>query len=98
MVEKNDDDADRLGTELGWRWWRMMRQSKTFCNTTAPTTCLPHTGFAGVWTPATRAEFLCDRTIHMHGSRRASGETHTAPQLAPLRRRLAEKNDADADR
>ena len=26
-------------------------------NTTVPATCLPHTGFAGVWTPATHAEF-----------------------------------------
>ena len=26
-------------------------------NTTVPATCLPHIGFAGVWTPATHAEF-----------------------------------------
>ena len=26
-------------------------------NITVPATCLPHTGFAGVWTPATHAEF-----------------------------------------
>ena len=33
-------------------------------NTTVPATCLPHTGFAGVWTPATHAESICHRTIH----------------------------------
>ena len=33
-------------------------------NITVPATCLPHTGFAGVWTPATHAELLiCDMTI-----------------------------------
>ena len=33
-------------------------------NITVPATCLPHTGFAGVWTPATHAELICHRTIH----------------------------------
>ena len=28
-----------------------------------PTTCLPHTGFAGVWIPATHAVLNSDRTI-----------------------------------
>ena len=42
--------------------------SRRVYNTTVPATCLPHTGFAGAWTPATHAEFLCDRTIHIHGS------------------------------
>ena len=37
-------------------------------NTTVPATCLPHTGFAGVWTPATYAELTNHRTIHKHGS------------------------------
>ena len=32
-----------------------MRQFKTVYNTTVPAPCLPHTGFAGVWTPATHA-------------------------------------------
>ena len=32
-------------------------------NITVPATCLPHTGFAGVWTPATHAELICHRTI-----------------------------------
>ena len=36
-------------------------------NTTVPATCLPHTGFAGVWTPATHAELTSHRTIHKHG-------------------------------
>ena len=40
-------------------------------NTTVSTACLPHTGFAGAWTPATHAEFLCGRARHIHGSRRA---------------------------
>ena len=42
-------------------------------NITVPATCLPHTGFAGVWTPATHAELICHRTIHKHGSKRTSG-------------------------
>ena len=42
-------------------------------NTTVSATCLPHTGFAGVWTPATYAELICHRTIHKHGSKRTSG-------------------------
>ena len=33
--------------------------------TTAPTACLPHTGFAGVWTPAIHAELNDHRTMHM---------------------------------
>ena len=32
---------------------------------TVSTTCLPHTGFAGVWTQATHAEFLYDKTMHI---------------------------------
>ena len=42
-------------------------------NITVPATCLPHTGFAGVWTLATHAELICHRTIHKHGSKRTSG-------------------------
>ena len=42
-------------------------------NITVPATCLPHTGFAGVWTPATHAELICHRTIHKHGA--VVGET-----------------------
>ena len=44
---------------------RLVRQQHIFFktvqehvyNTTVPAICLPHTGFAGVWTPATHAEF-----------------------------------------
>ena len=46
----------------------LLDSSRNVYNTTVPTTCLPHTGFAGVWTPSTHAELLCDRTIHIHGS------------------------------
>ena len=37
-----------------------------------PATCLPHTGFAGVWTPATHTELSSHRTIHKHGSKHTS--------------------------
>ena len=47
--------------------------SRHVYNTTVPTACLPHTGFAGVWTPVTHAELICHRTIHIHGSKRTSG-------------------------
>ena len=43
--------------------------SRQVQNTTVPTAHLPHTGFAGVWTPATHAELSNHRSIHIHGSR-----------------------------
>ena len=44
-------------------WTFLCDSSRHVYDTTAPTTCLPHTRFAGAWTPATHAEFLCDRPM-----------------------------------
>ena len=51
------DEQQRQGAVL------LRDSSRHVYNTTVPTTCLPHTGFAGVWTPATHAELNSDRTI-----------------------------------
>ena len=45
-------------------------------NTTVPATCLPHTGFAGVWTPATYAELICHRTVQCRRSSTADTQPH----------------------
>ena len=47
--------------------------SRHVYSTTVTTTCLPHTGFAGVWTPATRAELICHQ-IAAVPALRASGQ------------------------
>ena len=47
---------------------RIFDSSGYVYNTTVPATCSPHTGFAGVWTPATHANLppcmACDRNHH----------------------------------
>ena len=44
------------------------RQSMTIHDTTVPSTCLPHTSFAGVWTSTTHAKVNNHLAIHAHGS------------------------------
>ena len=71
--------------------------SRHVYNTTVPTTCLPHTGFAGVRTPATHAELNSDRTIHIHwgvSRGRAFRCDRRRPRLVRTRLRLADRTSA----
>ena len=70
--------------EMFYFFWQF--KNMIFLNITGPATCLPHTGFAGVWTPATHAELICHRTIHKHGSTLVPA---ALPLLAPQCRRSA---------
>ena len=64
-----------------------MRQFKTVYNTTVPAPCLPHTGFTGVWTPATHAEFSNGTGPYINTalSVRVGLIPHTVPHRAGFR-------------
>ena len=55
-----------LRRDLVWHARLLWSVQEHVYNTTVPATCLPHTGFAGVWTPATHAEFSNGTGPYMH--------------------------------